>query len=150
MTTPNDIIRHHIEEFGQHIRRVAAGESANEPGFMYTIGNSQRGLPELLIVGPTDDQFMDLLNYLGEMQRHLGRAFRHEERVDLGAPLPVRIVDAGAEGRDNYAVQVGVFYQTQDFDVQQVLICDPQGRWPDDPDCDPPYSEQPILGRKRT
>jgi hypothetical protein len=148
MALPKEIVHRHISEFGQHIWRIAPGDNDDEPGFIYTIGNHQHGLPELLIVVHTESQFMDILNYLGEVQRRLGRAYRHDERVDLGGSFPVRIVDAGAEGREEYAIQVGVFYGTENFEVRQVLICDRQGRWPDDPDCDEPYRHQPILGRR--
>ena len=149
MALPKEIIRRHISESGQHVQRVSAGEEPDEPAFMYTIGNHQHGLPELLIIGPTASQFIDLLNYLGEIQRKLGRAFGHEELVDLGAKFPVRIVDAGAEGRNDYAIQVGVFYGTEDFEIRQVLLCDQLGRWPDNPDCEEPYRNQPILGPRR-
>lgn len=143
-----ELVRQHIKASGQHVRRVSAGEKADEHAFMYTIGNHQHGLPELLLIGPTGAQFIDLLNYLGEIQRKLGRPFGHEELVELGAKFPVRIVDAGKEGREKYAVQIGVFYGTDEFEVRQVLLCDQHGRWPDDPDCDKPYCDAPILGRR--
>jgi hypothetical protein len=115
--------------------------------FMYTIGNCARGLPELLLLGRDQDAFAGLLNRLGHMQREPGTAFADEELVDIGGQFPLRIVDAGEIGRTKYATFVGIYYDTQDYEVRQVLLCDLQGRWPDTPGCDLPYAKQPILSK---
>lgn len=136
-----------IEKSGQFIQIVhlSEGDLPDAQPFMYTIGNFQLGLSELLIVG-TDEKFAtDILNMLGELQRKRGKAFVEEELVDLGGKFPVRIVDAGEIGRRDYATFVGMFYDREDYKVRQVLLPDTQGRWPDTPGCDRPYCEQPIL-----
>lgn len=141
-------IRAHIDSHGQHLMRVllTAQDPADALPFVYTIGNHERGLPELLLIGSAEPVFLNIVNMLGEVQRDRGRAFRHLELVDLGGSFPVRILDAGRAGRETYAVQVGSFYGTDDYRVRQVLLCDEQGRFPDDPACDPSYRSQPILG----
>ncbi len=147
-------IRANIEKSGQHIQSV--GQSPPDPPgteqFMYTIGNFHLGLPELLIVDTSLSMFGDILNRLGRMQRERRRAFADEELVSVGGKFPLRIVDAGAIGRTRYATFVGIFYKTDNYDVRQVVLPDPQGRWPDTPGCALPYSRQPILsaiGRTR-
>src|SRR6266852_1690057 len=140
-------VRHHIDTHGQHLRRVLLKEGDPDDAlpFVYTIGNHERGLPELLLIGFVEPNFLSILNRLGEIQRERKIGFRHAELVDLGGTFPVRIVDAGAVGRDKYAVQVSVFYGTDDYQVRQVLISDRAGRFPDDPECDAPYRSQPVL-----
>jgi hypothetical protein len=151
MATPRATIRDNIAAYGQHVMRVllTADDPPDAPEFMYTIGNHEHGLPELLIVGFGDSPFVGILNDLGSMQRRRRRGFIHDQVVDLGGSFPVRIVDAGRIGREEYAIQVGVYYRTEAFEVRQVLICDRRGRFPDDPDCEEPYSKQPILSSMR-
>lgn len=140
-------IRRHIDAHGQHLMRILLTESdpADALPFVYTIGNHEHGLPELLLIGFTEPEFMNLVNRLGEIQRERKRGFEHGELVDLGGTFPVRIVEAGTVGRDQYAVQAGVFYGTDDYRVRQILICDDAGRFPDHAECDPPYRSQPVL-----
>jgi hypothetical protein len=142
-----DLIREHIERYGQHVVCVqrSEGDPPDFRPFVYSIGNHEHGLPELLLVGSADDVFLRLVNRLGEIQRERRRAFAHEERVSLGGNFPVRILDVGKAAHDEYAVQAGVYYGTEDFRVRQILLCDKEGRWPDDPNCGAPYSRQPIL-----
>jgi Domain of unknown function (DUF4262) len=44
-------------------------------------------------------------------------------------------------------IQAGQFYGTEEYPVQQVLIPDPDGRFPGDPNCQPPYCRFPVLAR---
>jgi hypothetical protein len=61
---------------------------------MYTIGNHERGLPELLFTGDTDDAWAGVLNRLGYIMREQRRdAFRHGELVSVGGKFPVKIVN---------------------------------------------------------
>lgn len=113
--------------------------------FMYTIGNYLKGLPELLLVGSADPAIQQLLNVLHKMVLERGSAFNHGELVNVGGHYPLKIVDASNAAKD-YTVQVGVHFGTDDYRVQQVIICDPVGRWPDDPECIEPYKSMPYLG----
>lgn len=144
-----DVIAGHIRGSGQHLVSVhsGVGDPIGFQPFVYTIGNYGVGLPELLLVGDASDTRLRILNILGEMQRGRGSPFLHGESVDFTAKFPALICDAGQLGRDEYAVQVGVYYRTEDFEVRQVLLCDQNGRYPNDPGCLPPYSDQPVLTR---
>lgn len=140
-------IRDIIGAHGQFVQRVnrSLGDPPGFLPFIYTIGNHERALPELLVVGLTADAFIDLLNRLGKIQRERASSLRPGEIVSVGGKFPVRIGDGGKNARKEYAVQVGVFYRTDNFQVRQVLIPDQDGRWPDDPACKLPYSLQPLL-----
>jgi hypothetical protein len=143
------MISGHIDRYGQHLVKVFLTDDDPPHALpcIYTIGNHERRLPELLIVAFNDGQDADILNHLAEMQRKRGTAFRHGEEVSLGGTYPVRIVAAGQRARDEYAVQIGVYYHTESYDVRQVLYCDPNGRFPGDPGCEEPYCQQPDLSR---
>jgi hypothetical protein len=140
----------HIARYGQHIVEVRPSVE-DPPGatpFAYTIGNHGRGLPELLFVGSVEPPFLDLLNRLGEIQHGRGEGFRDGDLVDLGGRYPVRMVDAGRPGREAFAIQVGVYYGVSAFEVRQVVLCDPAGRFPEDPACEEPYRSQWVVSRR--
>lgn len=143
----HNLIQEHIERFGQHVVCVqrSEGDPPDFQPFVYSIGNHERGLPELLLVGSADELVLRLVNHLGDIQRQRARPFIHEERVSLGGNFPVRILDVGKAAHDEYTVQAGVYYGTEDYQVRQILLCDKHGRWPDNPNCEEPYSRQPLL-----
>ena len=142
------LIEAHISKHGQHV--VCVNSSEGDPPdfqrFVYTIGNHGAGLPELLLIGESDDLYAGILNILGKVQRERGKPLEHGEMVDFGARLPARVLDAGQRGRDEFAVQAGVFYGTEAFCVRQIVLPDQNGRYPGDPQCLAPWSAQPILG----
>jgi hypothetical protein len=140
-----DTIHTNIAKHGWHIVTVYDDEpdSRNdEPEFSYTIGNHERRLPELLMFG--SERLSYILVELGEMMRARGTAFRHGELVSLGGKFPVKIVDTNPDG-NYFAFHVGLYYGTADYRVQQVVICDHQGRFPGDPGCEEPYASFPVL-----
>ena len=136
-----------IERHGQHLIHVFDDEPTSgddEPPYTYTIGNHERGLPELLIVGVEGD---DILNLLGQIMREQRRApFRHGELVSVGGKFPVKVVDTNPDAKQ-LAAHVGIYYGTDDYSVQQVVLCDPQGRFPGDPGCAEPYASFPVFER---
>jgi hypothetical protein len=134
---------------GQFLMRVqlTVDDPPDAEPFVYTIGNHEHGMPELLYIGAADDGFSSLLNMLGEMQRRRGKAFADGELVETGALYPIRMQDGGLEARTDYAVQAGVFYGTDVFADMQIIIPVRNGRWPEDPACDPAYAGQKILSR---
>lgn len=142
-------LRQKIAAAGQAVQIVhlTEGDPPGTQPFMYTIGNHQVGLPELLIVDTDLAAFAEVLNRLGKIQRDRKAAFADEERVSIGGKFPLRIVDAGDIGRSKFATFVGMFYDTRDYEVRQVLLPDPQGRWPDVPGCALPYARQPVLSK---
>jgi hypothetical protein len=115
--------------------------------FSYTIGNQLRGLPELLIVCPLEAG-LGALNILSDLMIERGRAFDDGELVGIGGKLPVKVICADQRARDEFTVQAGQFFGTEDYDVQQVLAPDRSGRFPGEPDCDPPYRDVPVLKAK--
>ena len=132
-----------IEEHEQYIQAVL-GE-VTRLAFGYTIGNTERGLPELLPVGNFSHSDLGfLLNGLGETMRKRGRPFDNGEVVSYGGKRPVKIINAGTQAKE-YAIQVAEYYHTDEYAIQQVLVPDQEGRFPGETGCAAPFSEVPVL-----
>jgi hypothetical protein len=131
-----------IRENGRFVLMVAAS-----PPFLYTVGNQSHGLPELLLIGLASSAAA-ALNSLSQKLIERGASFDDDELVSLGGRFPVKIITADERARRDYTIQATVHYGTEDYTVQQVIACDRNGYFPDDPRCQPPYSEVPILRRQ--
>ena len=53
------------------------------------------------------------------------------------------------EEAQEYTVQVGEYYGTNDYAVQQIVAPDTFGRYPEDPQCDLPFRLVPLLEKQR-
>ncbi len=117
--------------------------------FSYTIGNAIKGLPELLVIGlsPIDATYM--LNVWSVTMIERGSAFAAREMVDIGGAFPCLAVACVEGVRDIYTIQAGEYLERQDYDVVQMIVPDPDGRFPPDPLCAPGYRNVPILGAAR-
>jgi hypothetical protein len=112
-------------------------------GFAYTIGNAAQGLPELLVIGTTDGGF---LNVLSQKMIDAGAAFANGELVLIPhARAPVKVIEASAVARDEYTIQAGQYFGTEDYSIMQVLIPDRAGRFPGEAGCAAPFSTVPVL-----
>lgn len=123
-----------IEEHGRFILNVISTHS-------YTIGNTRKGLPELIIVGPFNPrQSQAVLNDLSEKMIERGRAFDEGELVSLGGKYPVAVYRASEAIKPEVTCQAGQILGREDYDVMQVVYCDPNGHFPGHKDCEPPYN----------
>jgi hypothetical protein len=134
------IVQKNIETAGQHVQEVGGDE--NTPPFLYTIGNHGKNLPEILLIGASGKAFWGILNDLGRIMRERGRAYENGELVDLGGSFPIKMIDVPATVNDKFALQAGRYYETEDYRVQQAVMCDTKGRYPGDKGCDPAYNAQ--------
>ena len=148
MSPFQDLIQHNIRAYGQHL----VGVRGQEPGDIescYSVGNHQFNLPELIFVGLSPRMVSDSLNTLCLIQRQRGVAFRDGELVNVGARYPVRIRDAGTAALESFAREAKNYYESADIRLMQAILCDRQGRYPDESYCDDPFRWQPILGMIR-
>jgi hypothetical protein len=134
------LIQADIERDGRQILGVF-----DEPPFAYTIGNELKGLPELLFIGGARNS--GFLNILSDMMIERGVRFTDGEIVDIGGKYPIKIINANATAQAEYTIQAGVFYGHDLYQVQQVLVPDRHGHFPDDLQCDPHY-RMPVLARQ--
>ncbi len=132
----------HIEKHGRSIIGVFACADDDIP-FSYTIGNHLKGLPELLVIGSSRAPY---LNDFSRLMIARGGPFANGEVVALPMlTLPMKFIVADTRAHENYTVQAGEYLGHQNYDVLQVLISDREGRFPDQPGCQPPWSTFPVL-----
>lgn len=136
-----------IARTGRHIMWVFPDPEGGEV-FSYTIGNSLRGLPELLWLGRYDPKTVVwLLNELSERMVRRRGSFRDGEIVDLGGAQPICVVEASDEVKERFTIQVANF-ANGDYSVLQVVMPDKEGRFPWDDGCADPYARQKIYRRR--
>ena len=131
-----------IRRFGWKLCGV--GGNYDHFPFIYTIGNHECGLPELLMTGCEDGE---LMNRICEKMRKQNRPFQHGELIDLGGQHPLKALNGNREAR-TYAWQAEAYYGTDKYAVQQIVCSDKSGRYPGDLQCDEPYCLVPILTGK--
>lgn len=139
MTAPGRMreVKQNIDAFGQHLFQVF-GEGA-EPGFTYTIGNADRGLPELLLIGDFPSRIAaGLLNEFGAKMREDGKPLA-TGLIDIGWSIPIKIRQTGPLARSRYTIQVDQYLGHDRYSVLQVMVCDENGYYPGDAGCDPRY-----------
>ena len=131
---------------------MAIAKTKKKPAFFYTIGNQEKQLPELLIIGNFNTQdICNTLNILSDkmLQRlatfgPLNSHFKEEELVSLGGEYPLLIYSASKDAKEKYTFQAGQFYANEDYNVMQVVIPDRKGCYPPDPRCHKDY-QVPVL-----
>lgn len=139
MTVPGRMreVKQNIDAFGQHLFQVFG--DASEPGFTYTIGNADRGLPELLLIGDFPSRIsVELLNELGAKMRETGKPLP-TGMVDIGWSIPIKIREAGPRARSHYTIQVDQYLGHARYTVLQVMVCDENRNYPGDPGCHARY-----------
>jgi hypothetical protein len=136
-------------EHRQFLQGVFPGPSDDEPPFIYTIGNHDLGLAELLLIGFDPYDMVWVLNVAAKVQRDRGRMFEHLETVDGIATMPLRFYDPDPKVRDLFTIQAGNYHGHQDYAVRQLLLPDKQGRFPDEEGVDPQFQTQLDLTRRR-
>ena len=141
-------MREAIEREGWMVLSVfpTADEPAGTPPFAYTIGLSKVGLAELLLIAPVPNPILSMaLNNLAELMLDQGEAFTDGAIVDAGFNFPLKVIVADPAVRVEYTAQVDAVLGLGDYAVQQVLLCDPQGIYPDDPRCSGTIAQTPVL-----
>lgn len=129
-------IEENIRRGGQHLQAVFADET--NPGFVYTIGNALHGLPELLLIGNFAPRTLaPILNLLGDKMREAKAPL--EGAVDFGAKFPVLARRASPDARCRYTLQASRYLRHEEYDVVQLLLCDPAGIYPGEPGCTPGF-----------
>ena len=115
-------IERNITRSGQHLFLIFAdGET---PAFAYTIGNALQGLPELLLIGNYSPRVAgSIINELGRKMRGARRPL--EGDIDVGGRFPARVRQASAQARQRFTLQAGRYLRHEEYDVLQVLLCEP-------------------------
>lgn len=136
-------IARNIASYGCHVMGVFADADDGTPPFSYTVGNAQRGLPELLVIGLIDN---GVLNMLSDLMVERGGKFDDGELVSLGGPCPVCIIEASDKVQDQYTLQAK-HWAPNGYAVMQIVLPDKHGRFPWDAGCEAPYCNMPVYRR---
>lgn len=122
------------------------GEEGRPP-FFYTVGRGKRGLPELICTLPIRPEVgQALLNHLDHL---MPEPLPTESLVAVGGKYPGLVIDAGPEAQEDWTFMATAFNGGADkYRVQQIIVPDREGRYA--PDGDPPFSQQLLLGPRRT
>jgi len=127
---------------------MAIAKSKKEPAFFYTIGNQEKQLPELLIIGNFNpNQMCVALNQLSDKMLQQGN-FTDGEAVSLGGEYPLLIYRAAKEAKEKYTIQAGQFYANEDYAVMQAVLPDKKGVYPPDPRCHKDFQVPVLRGAK--
>lgn len=141
-----DLYKSIAEKIARDKRTIIGVMGSNkERGFSYTIGNQEKQLPELLIIGAWGEPIAVVLNEMSDMMISRKGPFLNGEEVSFGGQYPVRVFDAKDPlAKSAYCIQAGRFYDNEDYAIQQVVMCDKKGRWPDDLRCHKDF-KVPLL-----
>lgn len=139
----NEAIKQKIAEMGRVI--VLQEGSKKERPYYYTIGNHEKGLPELLLIGKIQEDYgVKILTDLSNVLNERGVAFADGEHYNMGGPHDVLIYNTTVVAQIQYTVQTGLYYGHKDYSVQQVVLPDPNGKYPTDKVCHRDY-KVPLL-----
>jgi len=143
-----DQIREVIESHGQYLQQVFADPDEG-PSFAYTVGNTGRALPELIVVGEDAEVLGPALDRLGQQQRDGKRRFGAGDVVTLeGYKVPLRLGATCDFARSYFATLVSRYYGRSDFELLQVIWPDEEGHFPGEPGWSHPRDVQPLLDDK--
>ena len=82
----------------------------------------------------------DSAAWAGSCRLRPGVAERLAQREDqFGAAFPARVRRATAAAKQRFTIQAGRFLRHEEYDVLQLLLCDPAGVYPDEPECAPGF-----------
>jgi hypothetical protein len=138
-------IAHTIAKDGRQI--IGVIPDRKHAGFAYTIGNHSKGVPELLLIGNfAPENIKWVLNDISDRLIKRGKPFDNGSTVDLGGKHPLMVWNCTEVAKSEFLIQAGEYFGHSDYLVQQVVIPDPQGRWPDDILCHKDY-RVPLLKR---
>jgi len=140
-----------IKNHGRRVTCVMGDETST--GFTYSVGNTLKGIPEMISFYPSFENAADVINTLSEMMIH--------DEIDLSndisfvddilpseVQVEVRRIDHNSiqyeKLKDDYMCAVKLL--TRKPDIIQVVIPDPNGLYPDHHKCMKQVKEwTPIL-----
>lgn len=122
------------------------------PALAYTIGLHGVGHPEFLVFGVAPEAATSLLTRLAHEVRDHGHQFVPGEVIPAGRALHRKILVESLPNPGDILVQANNYYRRPSqgsVEAVQLSWCDPRGRWPGDPGCTAPASNQPRPGSFR-
>lgn len=131
-----------IARYGWAVQGVFGSPDA--PGFSYTVGLSQKGLPEIIVFGLPPQVAHVFLNSLGRRFTTDGVPPLDVDLLDVAERYPARLVPVPRPAADQYLYQA--LHRYPEYTAVQLVWTDEHSRYPWDDGFDPALvSRQPIL-----
>lgn len=137
-----------IQEHGHMVQSVFP--DAHVPDFAYTIGLSQAGRSELVIIGLAADTATYVLNAVA--QRLANAPIADHEDITRVANTPLRLRTLRNEEIWPHMGVASALLVTPPVSIRQVIWPDPSGRFPGDPAYKYPLSQSPdeLISDRRS
>lgn len=137
-----------IKQRGIHIQPILASDDG--PSYVYTVGMTLIGAPELIVFGLPPQAAASMVLTLFNEMRMGNRPKDQKEIIDL-ARVPLRLEDVSRAAIDDYTGQ-GDDYLTSHGHMpkyRQLMWPDEQGVFPNEKGFDERYrASQPYIGKK--
>jgi hypothetical protein len=134
-------VRQNVDGYGFHLQGVFGGDDPPRVAFTYTVGLIEKhDHPELVIFALDYDIAAQLLTTAVErIQR--GERFVDGQRLEhiVANDLVLRCRGVPANRAPYRLSAARAFYERDDLPVLQLVLPDPNGRFPDATDCDPAF-----------
>lgn len=148
-------MRIHTDEFylqiqkgiAEHGRMILSVEGDKKhPPFYYTIGNHLNGVPEFILIGAFKPEWAQaIINAISDGAINEGVTYPNGKEVYLSPTgHPLKVWDTSLIAKLNYTLQATEYFGHKDYDVQQIVVPDPKGRYPGDKKCTRKY-RVPLL-----
>lgn len=115
---------------------------AGLPPYAYSVGFERTfGKPEVVMIGFGTDMMQGLIQELGDGMKNRYLALPEEGGLvyEVLQDMPVKMRPVPEAARRRLSRLAQAFYAPDEARLLQMLLPDPQGRFPGDDDCDPDY-----------
>lgn len=132
-------IHDNVQRFGHHVQYVFPCQPGDQE-FTYTIGLTAKYGYELIVFGLPARASAQILNQISVYLRdhHLPL----DEPVGEFTNLPVQFKLCDPAKLGDYVRQAFNYYDREDIPVVQMVLCDKDGHFPDDPKFDHAYMDK--------
>lgn len=136
-----------IAQYGHAIVAVGDDPAARAPGFAYTVGLLPWCSHEFIVFGLPPLSAHSILNRIAETVK-AGEPLSYKQLDSRFTNLPIKFVECDSELADKFNGTARLYYQ-KPVPMVQLVLCDREGRFPEDPDFDHAYMDplQPLLYR---
>lgn len=126
--------RENIKNYGHGVISVVASET--EPGFSYTVGRIEQGLPELIIFGVPSNTGMHALNDAVDWAKRFKGVLPEHTPIEGIINFPATFKPVQERHLSTYFKVVFALYPVETFPALQMLWTDAQNKFPWEPGFD--------------
>lgn len=126
------------------------GKKIDEKAFTYSVGNTIHEVPELIIANVAPKMAAMLINHMSKTMISDG-LYPLNTDVSIGGTHPLRLMELDDRAILKYCPMIAnLLGDDSGARVWEIIVPDVHGRFPEHPDCDPTYKEQPRYATPQT